>query len=265
MNCKLREDQNTIIKEIAEKEAIHDYELEVNRACEKGDGYMGEISSVNLIGKHKKLNLILKTAEADEELRKVIVVRKAYLREIYVYNKIFPQFERFQRERGLLNCFKAFAKVYGTCDEDGKEFLVFENLKEAGYKLWDRKVPMNPDHVALVFPEYGKFHAVSLAMRVQDPETFEGLTKDLGSIFENTLSKVDFAYMIKTTLSKGFKAVRGHDGATEAFQRYSETLTPFLTEQLNLPEYNLVITHGDCWSSNMMFIYEVKFIYIIYL
>lgn len=258
MSSQLTDDQNILFKEIAEQEGISDYEVEVNSASEKGDGYLGVISTVNLIKEHKRLNLILKTAETNEELRKKIVVRKAYLREIYIYNRVFPVFKNFQREHGLRTGFNAFAKMYGSCEEDCKECLILENLKEIGYTLWNRKVPMNSEHVELVFTEYGKFHALSLAMRDREPETFTEVTKDLRHVFENAYSPEEFEHAIKMSLEKGFKAVKGDDRATEGFRKFSSTLKTFLIEELTLPEYQIVITHGDCWCNNMMFKYEVS-------
>ncbi|XP_018568333.1 uncharacterized protein LOC108908702 [Anoplophora glabripennis] len=255
MCSQLTAEQNDCIRIIAENENISNYELEVNTGSVKGDGYLGIISTINLISERKNLNMILKMAETNEELRNKIVIRKAYLREIYAYNRIFSEFENFQRKRNMQNGFSAFAKIYGSCEEDCKEFLILENLKEAGYKLWNRKEPMNAEHVALVFSEYGKFHAVSLAMRDQDTKMFEELTKDLRSIFENAYSREKYERGVKITLEKGFKAVKGDNDAIEAFRRFSDSLRTFLLKQFKSPD-NIVFTHGDCWCNNMMFKYE---------
>ncbi|XP_018568331.1 uncharacterized protein LOC108908699 [Anoplophora glabripennis] len=254
MSSQLTVEQNDCIRKIAENENISDYLLEVSSGSVKGDGYLGIMSTVNIISERKKLNLIIKTAETNEELRKKIVIRKAYLREMFTYNKIFLEFENFQRKRNMRNGFTAFAKIYGSCDEDCKEFLIFENLKEVGYKLWNRKVPMDAEHVALVFSEYGKFHAVSLAIRDQDPEMYKELTKDLMSIFEDSYSKEEFDHAAKINIDKGFRAVKGDNNATEALRRFSDSLAT-LFEHFNIPENGIVINHGDCWCNNMMFKY----------
>ncbi|XP_018568334.1 uncharacterized protein LOC108908703 [Anoplophora glabripennis] len=255
MSPQLTAEQNDCIRKIAKNENISDYVLEVESGSVKGDGYLGIISTVNIISEPKKLNLVMKTAETNEELRKKIVIRKAYLREIFIYNKIFREFENFQRKRNMQNGFSAFPKIYGSCEEDCKEFLILENLKEVGYKLWNRKVPMDAEHVALVFSEYGKFHAMSLAIRDQDPEMYEELTKDLSNIFEDSHSKEEFEHSMKINTSKGFRAVKGDNYATEALRRFSDSLGT-LFEQYSRPENKIVINHGDCWCNNMMFKYE---------
>lgn len=257
MSVQLTPEQQVLIEKVAGKEGFSDYETEVSRASVKGDGYLGIILMVNLVTTDRKLSLILKVAEPSGELRKKFVVRKAYLREIYVYQEIFTAFTKFQEEEGVQNGFHAFARIYGSSEEDKQECLLLENLKACGHKLWNRQIPMPSDHISLVFAEYGKFHAVSLAMRAKQPEKFEAITKDLRSIFTDSYSMEEFEYAMKLTLDNGFKAVQGDEKATKAMERYRDDLAKFLGETAEAPEDAIVVTHGDCWCNNMLFKYEV--------
>ncbi|KAJ8931402.1 hypothetical protein NQ314_015689 [Rhamnusium bicolor] len=256
MNVKLSEEHNKLIEDIALRQGLSNFDLETNSGSIKGDGYLGIITTADIKNGKNKLNLILKSAQDNEELRKMAPVRDIYLREIYLYNKIFPEFDKFQRENGLLNGFSGHAKIYGSCDKQNEECLVLENLREIGYKLWNRKVPMNSEHVGLVFAEYGKFHAISLAMNTKEPEMYKKLSENLGNVFKNSAANGLLQKMQQFVLENGFKAVKGNNLATHALEKFSVNLEGFLNDDLEVFEDQLVITHGDCWCNNMMFKYE---------
>jgi hypothetical protein len=59
---------------------------------------------------------------------------------------------------------------------DGEnDFIVLEDLSPAGYVTANRSECLDFDHCVAVLQTLGRFHALSFAMRDQDPEGFETL------------------------------------------------------------------------------------------
>ncbi|KAJ8942620.1 hypothetical protein NQ318_013333 [Aromia moschata] len=141
------------------------------------------------------------------------------------------------------------------------ESVIFENLKEIGYDLWDRKKPMNWDHIVLVLKEYGKLHAVSLAMKEKNPGLYERLTEDMENLYikmyegddETKRKKMEDA---KKFVGVGIKALKGHQSAMEALERFSLTAYEYMNKDIAMKEDALVFLHGDCWCNNILFKYE---------
>lgn len=253
MSCQLSEGLINTLKTIAHGEDPR-YILDIKPATLKGEGYMGSLSYISLQCGKNKLELILKRAESADNEEHKIFTEKAYLREIYIYNNVLREFEIFQKESNVINGFTGYAKIFGSHD---KEYLILENLKESGYKMWNRRIPMDAGHVALVFSEYGEFHAVSLALKEIKPELYSELTKDLDDYYGGSLSKEESKEMIRNMLEVGYKAVEGCDTTAASYKRFADVAEKFLLEEIQTAEDQLVVTHSDCWCNNMLFKYEV--------
>ncbi|XP_018568332.1 uncharacterized protein LOC108908700 [Anoplophora glabripennis] len=254
MSSELTEDQRNVLKAIVHNESF--YSFDVQRATPKGEGYMGSLFNISLKGERNNLELIFKQAEPTDNVEHKMFVRNAYLREIYIYNNVLNQFENFQKENNVINGFTGYAKIYGSSDKENNEYIILENLKGSGYKMWNRKVPMDDEHVALVFSEYGKFHAVSLAMKEKSPDLYDKLTENLDDFYGRSMSVEESKEMINNVLQIGFKAVESNDSAAQLFKRFADVAEKFLLEDMQNLDEQLVVTHADCWCNNMLFKYE---------
>ncbi|RZC42278.1 uncharacterized protein BDFB_013627 [Asbolus verrucosus] len=263
MSITLSEEKNELIRNIAECQGFKEYKIEVKTGSMKGDGYLGIINTIHVQDNNKpskQLNLIMKSAMSGEKLRECAPVRKAYEREIYMYKTIFPEFKKFSEESGIRNNFVETAKCYGTLFADKEECLILENLREINFKLWDRMVAMNAEHVALVFTTYAKFHGTSLALKILQPEKHEEFSKNLKNIFYDENGKQSeqekkFDESAKQIFSNGFRAISGNEKALAAFNNFVQNYQFFFKEQLiQIDKYSCIL-HGDCWCNNMMFRY----------
>nr|XP_001807041.2 PREDICTED: uncharacterized protein LOC100141764 [Tribolium castaneum] len=262
MSASLSDEQNKLVKKVAESQGFKDYKIDVQAGSLKGDGYLGIINIVKIWDNSKELNLVIKSALSGKQLREQAPVRKAYEREIYMYTTIFPEFEKLSRERSIKNSFREIAKCYGSFLKEYEECLILENLKEIDYKLWNRKIPMNADHVALGFATYGKFHGTGLALKYLKPELYQEMSKNLKNIFyseeETPEEKAKFAESSKLMFGNGFKAVAGNAQATQALTRFTQQCEKFFGEDVKRIDKYSTILHGDCWCNNMMYKYMDK-------
>lgn len=71
--------------------------------------------------------------------------------------------------------FSSFAKVYASKNDDENEIyiLIMEYLRAKMYEMWTRSKVIEIEQKLLILRELGKLHAVSFAMKDQQPNEFE--------------------------------------------------------------------------------------------
>ncbi|XP_068896158.1 uncharacterized protein [Tenebrio molitor] len=247
------------LKSVLTEENLDDFSVNILGNSEKGDGYAGDIVFVRLTSaiahSPKEYNLVLKCSKRSETLRKTTPIKEAFTNEIYVYNTVLPVFTEFQRKHGIENPFDSVPKYYGKFTDENTEVLVFENLKSAGYSLWNKKNPLTRKHINMVVEEYGKFHAISFAMQDQQPEKFQELSSELVDIFKQTMTSSAFG----DVYSKGFDEVcdllKGDldDETLIKWKNLRKQVNYIFTDMCEQPDVQKVILHGDCWNNNFMF------------
>lgn len=255
------------IEKLLKDLGLVDYTIDITPGSIRGDNYLGIIAKVQVKGTDKQnknvtLNLIAKSAPRAEGFRNIAPIRQAYDREIYIYSKVFPEFINLQEERGILKPFKSFAKYYSSIMDDSNEALVMEDMKELGFKLKDRHDPLDFNHILLVMREYGRFHALSYAVRDQEPELFQELSDNTQESF---FSSIKSDVMYKSIELQSDKALNSldpikHKVAYEKFKSFQSKMVDLIKEVIKSEtagKYG-VITHGDCWVNNMLFKYGVS-------
>ncbi|KAF2901783.1 hypothetical protein ILUMI_04399 [Ignelater luminosus] len=250
------------LMKIAEKEGIVDVVIS-NLPEIDGQGYLSNISVMNLQGQRTtgercKLNLLIKIAATNEKLRQITAVGQLFHSEIRMYDSIFPAFYEFEKQRGIANPFSIVPKCYTTFRNTVPEILIFENLNESGYHNWNRKLQMDSEHVKTVLKEYGKFHAVSFAMRDQNPKQFQQLIKNFDNNIDIMFKKsgIFYAYVTKV---KRLLTLLDLQADSSIFRKYQEFINKaeekfdfLISESDNVH----AILHGDCWCNNMLFKYK---------
>ncbi|XP_050316396.1 uncharacterized protein LOC126750727 [Anthonomus grandis grandis] len=265
-------------KEIEKIAKNHDFEkftIDItNTASDAGDGYIGVIEAGCLKDENtdKKINLVLKKAPTSINLRKQFPVREAFTREIYIYEKLFPEFLSFQTEHNVTKIFNNFPKLYGCVEDEYKETLIMENLKESGFKLADRTKPFDANHLNLVIRTYAKLHAVSYGMKKLEPEKFKLLSERISinimmihrdqarnaereETSKSEEGQKENRNMMGAALLKScFNAIKDRPDLTSELQKCVKNIFAHTTD-INKEKYAVVI-HSDCWSANLLFKYE---------
>lgn len=263
---KLTDAQIKLLKDIADNNGIRDYTIEQYSMSSKGDNYVGQIMCATIKSRRddETLELVVKKTPSNEDFRKAIPVRDIFLREIYIYDKVHNYFKKFQNEKGVESPFNSIAKYYGKCEEELSECLVLENLIKNGYGLWNRKLPMNAEHISIVMSEYGKFHAVSYAMKEKNPELFSEISECLKQ--EPTQWEIEnMKTFLQSIIPQLQKVVDGNAVLQAALLRMASNLEHFFKVEIQEPKEKMVITHGDCWCNNILFKYGVSRKFEVYL
>ncbi|KAK5642414.1 hypothetical protein RI129_008581 [Pyrocoelia pectoralis] len=261
-NGEVRERILRIVKGFL-RDNLEDYTIEITTASKIGENWLGLLYNITITdrrnGKNPKLNLIIKMAPYQELYREVFPVRAVYDREIFVYDKIIPEFLNFQMEKKVPHIFQPFAKHYLTTMQHGGEALLMDNMKLKGYVTGDHKVEVDYPHALLVMKELGKFHALSYAIKDQKPEMFKYVEENCLEVFFNSRS---FRPVLKIIETLGERVLESLDPIKENL--YVETLKNCLakaasisTDFLSVEKFGQygVINHGDPQMRNLMFKY----------
>ncbi|KAJ8926076.1 hypothetical protein NQ315_009932 [Exocentrus adspersus] len=235
------------------EEGVTDYHLDVSGNTTDGDGYLGEVTFVKIKAPNKDIHLVVKSAKASEEFRKKTPIKQAYDRETYMYTKVFPVLEQFRKE-----CLHQFPRCYGACAEDRKEALIMEDLKMSGFEVHDRRRPQNLNHALLVFRNYGKYHAVSLGLRLREPVLFQKLTKDMSDVMAMFMTQMKILPNVTKEFETAVDVLRrsGKGALADKYRDVTTKLKQYLVDNGDADSTQSVILHGDCWNNNMMFKYE---------
>lgn len=159
--------------------------------------------------------------------------------------------------------FNGYPECFSWHDADMNECLVLEDLTIKGFKMIDhRKETITAKHVELVMRSIGKFHAISFALKDQQPVKFTELKGNLNEIFfEERKSPVkNYLNSLKQTVLNTVSGKTDEHLAERLNNLLSKEQFDIAVEcvESGLSEPYAVICHGDLWTNNMMFSYNDK-------
>lgn len=154
--------------------------------------------------------------------------------------------------------FKEYPKCYQTVDVDLNEGILLEDVSVRGFTMMDRRNGnVTADYVRLVMQSLGKFHAISFAVKDQQPNKFKELTSELDELFvrlDNEMLRQYFNVMADAV----FKVLSEKDDAllwSKLKNLFKRDAIDIAADCLNVEstEPAAIITHGDMWQNNTMF------------
>lgn len=197
---------------------------------------------------NKEKSVIIKAALENNELLDQFDSMNV---EIAAYGRIFPRINDLLRS--INDDTQLFPKTL-VIDKEHRT-IIFEDLKEAGYRIGDRHKGVDMDHVHLVIRKHAILHACSMVIKERYDEKFEEFRR--GLYFEEAELWLEF---VKTMFQEFSEEIRTWEG----YEKYAEKLNKmqfFVAEQAcqmikEQNEETSVFCHGDCWTANLMFKYE---------
>ncbi|GJQ84392.1 hypothetical protein Trydic_g3869 [Trypoxylus dichotomus] len=233
-------------------------------ACAKGDNYLGVIAQISIEGVRNDepitLHWIAKSVPQNETFRKFAVLDKVYRNEIYIYEEVFPIFRKFCAENGIPKTPITLAKLIGSHTVPFQEALIMEDMKEKGFILKNRKDPLDFQHVKLAMENYGRYHAISYAIKDQKPEIFNEIKKAIADDFflmisEEVIKKQEETYCSRTLNT--FDPIK-EASYIKIFEKYKMKSFEIVREKLRkgFEDPYAMVNHGDSWMNNMLFKYE---------
>ncbi|GBP87636.1 hypothetical protein EVAR_62694_1 [Eumeta japonica] len=206
--------------------------------------------------------VVIKTTPIDVDLRKNIPITPMVKKEMLFYGKVLPEYEKIQAE---LKRKCVIAKCYAINDKYDNEFLVFEDLRSKGFIKWVPDTPVDFDHAVIAMRALGRYHGCSLVVQLRNPETFEDLKKlitDKNDVFLDS----SFDYNADGARHYGIEAFKkflkcvDDDNKKDKIIKMSNGVDEYLHTLRSLWSRGekCVIIHGDYWTDNLLFKYQVN-------
>ncbi|XP_030370342.1 uncharacterized protein LOC115620961 [Scaptodrosophila lebanonensis] len=233
--------------------------LSAESATGKGGNYVGVLTRLQVEfqtgdGQRQQQTYLLKeTCSKDTPEAEIFKEYGVYTRELDMYENVLPKMSAILREFGI----KDKRHPDAVCVDRDHAILILEDLGQLEYRNADRVQRLDVKHVQLALEMLAKYHAAAAALHQRQPEVF---AKNYDCTF--------FSRGVKgygTVFSGLFKALLRYIKTQPKLEaRYYEKLSHM---QDNLMEYGArcldvgsedfqTLTHGDCWTTNIMFRYN---------
>ncbi|KAL1517401.1 hypothetical protein ABEB36_001168 [Hypothenemus hampei] len=236
--------QHEFVRAFVENQGFKGNPLIIEPACKKGDNYLGRIFAISI---NDVQHWIIKCVEDNQAIRAQLPLNEIFRREVILYEKVLPEFERFQRRVNLKYPFTSVAKYFGSILDEGDECLILDDVKNHNYIMLERKIAMDHQHVLIVIEEMAKFHSISLAMQMLERSAYEKLTEPLHDYFlKHEDIRNSFQPGFKKKLKYVIKIFNEHVQAKQCLIQCLAEIENILTEYEN-PHNHLVVVHGDVW------------------
>lgn len=254
------------LDKVAAAEGFKNYDVKVDHGSCVGDGFVGLVfkATIREIDNDKQLIVVVKSPPESQARRHDFGAMQLFKREVFAYSELLPAFVRFQEERkiskslGFFDFPKCYLAEYN--EEKDDSIIIMEDLRESGHKMWNKFVPTNFEHTKLLVTSLGKLHAVSFAMKEQQPEMFEKFQQLNDFLSEKFVADENFSGMILKNIDNAADTLDPTDvRRRNRVLRLKEDIGQLMKEMVDpkLVEPFAVVTHGDCWSNNFMYHYRV--------
>lgn len=268
MDLNDRSDLKSLVENELQSLGYRKSDIKMSRGTSIGDNYLAvitliDINTSNKEGKPLKLHWIAKSAHQNKQFREHVRIDLVFSREIYIYTEVLPAFEQLQLKNALSQPFKCYPHFITSSMEHMHETVVMENLKANGFIMRNRTEPLDYFHTKYVLTNYAKFHALSFALRDQDPGKFEEIADGLKSNFFDGSNREAMQTTMSSNCARAAKGFGEKDEEELKLLRYlEEHAYDVLLYTCNGDEAREhgVVLHGDSWINNMLFKYDVSYL-----
>lgn len=179
---------------------------------------------------------------------------------IFFKFQILPYFRLFQESRHVPrgNGFYEYPNCYKSIETNQMESLFMQDLNEKRFTMIN-KDDITVEHILLVMKSIGKLHAISFALKEQQPEKFEELVSELDEpmfktnyFLDNAPRAVNSAAVDVISSITDEKDAHLLKSVLKLYEKTQYELALECIDGQNAEPY-AVVTHGDLWSNNTMF------------
>lgn len=141
--------------------------------------------------KEEEYHGVAKCTPPNEATQKMIMTQVTFKSEIGWYTTVIPTLKQFRRDQGVQNEIDFFQPFYGariSLDPDSDmvdldAVILTQNLKYLGYFNEDRHIGFNTHTTLAILRNLATFHAVPLALKIQNLELFNKKIKPFLPVF----------------------------------------------------------------------------------
>lgn len=249
------------LNSVSKKRAFKNHTERIFGGVKSSDKDLGDITFVNLNrktegNKDQKHSCVMKSCKSDLPWTKIIGTKTMYQNEIYFYQKVLPTFAQFQEKKSVREPFNHFPECYYAKIYEGIEVMILKNMRKEGYLMHNGACPMSEESITKIVQIFGKFHAISFALRDQNPKIFRTFARDLTDVTRLLADEDDemeedrfFVDLYKIAKEKKLLEI-----SNKLFK------LPNMIDTVDSTDSFAVIVHGDAEPGNFLFKYTVSLI-----
>ncbi|XP_041971551.1 uncharacterized protein LOC121727656 [Aricia agestis] len=228
----------------------------------KGDSYLSEVIRIkiygDLNGTSKHVQVVLKTIPKNVCRRLTFRSHDFFRNEIIFYEKVLPELLKFQAKKNILEPFDNYTKLFLTYMDGVNDVICLEDASLEDFGSAVRQEGIDISHCKVTLKSLAKYHALSFAMRDQDPKTFNAI-KDL-------IEEEYYHPRLWDWYQKFWYRICGI-AVDAVVKEYPNTIYADKIKEFAVPERykdmikavedqtNGVLSHGDCWTNNFLYKY----------
>lgn len=171
-----------------------------------------------------------------------------------------PFFYQFEKSKGVIHedGFYEYPACLKTVDTAPFECLILEDLSVDKFVMLDRirELP-TADHVNMVMRALAKWHAISFAIKDQEPVKFAEITENLKELMTTIDDENlgNYMEMRRLNVCKMAKEMGDHQLENKIKKLFGKNILGEVVKLIDgsRAEPYTVICHGDCWNNNILF------------
>ncbi|XP_076066821.1 uncharacterized protein LOC143040065 [Oratosquilla oratoria] len=231
----------------------------VDNLTKLGDNYLGVLKSVSVQYHHHGEDFNVKyVAKVNPRRPKMTkITSELFMKEIGFYKEVGPALNQ-QLQNVNLPALR-IPEVPFVLEEE--EIIFMEDLREKGYRMFNRREELDEAHYLLVAKEMARLHAASVLLQKNSKTDLAALYPSLDDPF----IKKDIEYQEFIDVFTGLVGTAGQVAKRiDGYEKVSQYLTDYLepkcmslwNEMVKGRESFVTINHGDFWNNNILFKYD---------
>lgn len=234
--------------------------------CEKGT--IGKFRRCQIVEGERQLSLVCKVLADDDDHNAKFMAFQLFEREVFVYQKLLPEFEKIQLEHGIdandpdgfWNYPKCFYSNYNLENREDC-MIIIEDLKPEGYELRDTFEFSDFLHIKEMFVTLGRLHAISFAMKLKRPDVFKAF-RSLNDTMCDVMTTEGMKQLAprNTQLAANLFKMPEEECVKQKLLSFKNDMWEQIRESLEgeISESHGAILHGDCYLNNVLWKYDKK-------
>ncbi|KAJ2942598.1 hypothetical protein O0L34_g2065 [Tuta absoluta] len=233
-------------------------------ALSEGDSYLSELMRIKIYGRTndgdiRDVQVILKNIPKNVCRRLTYRSDEFFKNEINFYDTVLPALLKFQATKNMKDPYKGYVDVLFSHFDKTKGVMSLIDASLEGYQGLIRQGGTDIEHCKAAFKALAQFHAMSFAMKDQQPQEFDKIKNVVFETYYDDRLKewyIDFWAKICAiaidAVEKEFPNTIYEKKVKEfaVLERYNDMIRAVKTDK------NGVISHGDTWICNFLFKYE---------
>ncbi|CAG9135702.1 hypothetical protein JYU34_020286 [Plutella xylostella] len=232
----------------------------------KGDSYMSEVIKIKIHGKNPKtavpkhVQVILKTIPKGLCRRLTLRSDQFFENEIRFYQDVLPALVKFQSTKNLKDPFVNYPRVFDSYTDGENDYIILGDATLENFVSAVRQEGIDIEHCKVTLKTFAKFHAMSFAMKDQDPKGFKRISNCVFETYYHERYWPRYKKFWDRLCKIAIDAVEKEYPDSIYLNKIKQFATPeaykkCIDAACNTDETG-VISHGDAWTTNFLYKYD---------